>query len=337
MQQSSNKLFTITGFFLATAALSLTAACSSDDTQDPMGAAGSAGAKSTAGASNNAGSNNGAAGSGPALDNVFGGVVLTFAPPTDAEEGHASLLGRFFDAVTPDPFPLALSEELGDCRLLVPNLPFCSESCAPDVCTDDDVCTPYPNPQSVGTLSVSGLGAAMMIEPKSSMLIYQPASLAYPPCAAGDAVTVKAPGISLETTCIAQLELTGPDPIPVKSGESVRVAWVPQSGAATRIRIGLDVSHHGGKKGQIDCDVADTGSFEIPASLVTKLIDLGLAGFPTINVNRVAVGLNPATPNLSLLISSDITRAVDTGVVSCLDDSDCEEPQTCLDVGICGE
>jgi hypothetical protein len=332
--------YLLTAFLFTASSLALTAGCSSDDSPTPANAAGSGG---SAGSSNTAGTQtgaagSGAAGSGPKLDpNVFGSVVLTFAPPSDDAEGHASLLGRFFDAATPDPIPLALSEEQGDCRLLVPDLPFCSSACAPDVCTADDVCTPYPKPQSVGTLSISGLGAPLTLEPKSSMLIYQPASLGYPPCAAGDTVSATAPGLELEATCIEQLELTGPDPIEVKSGKTVKVAWVPQSGDATRIRIGLDVSHHGGKKGQIDCDVPDTGSFEIPEPLVTKLIDLGLAGFPTINVNRVSVGLNPATPNVSLLVASDITRAVDTGVASCLGDGDCDAPQTCLPVGICGE
>lgn len=323
-------------FFLV-AGLAWLGACSSSedkDTSNPNGNAGSP--TSNAGSPNSGGSGGG--GNAPSVDeNVHGSVVLSLIAPTDTGDGRASLLGRFFDGATPEALPLKLAEEQGDCRLMVPALPFCSEACAPDVCTADDVCTPYPKPQDVGALSVSGLGDALELTPKSSMFIYQPASLAYPPCAGGDPIKVTGAGLALDANCVTPLELSGPDPIPVKSGESVKVEWVAQAGDATRIRIGLDISHHGGKKGEIDCEVADTGSFEIPADLVTKLINLGLAGFPTINVNRVSVGSASGAPNVSLVVTSDVTRAVDTGVESCLDNSACKAPQTCSQAGICSD
>ena len=87
------------------------------------------------------------------------------------------------------------------------------------------------------------------------MVVYQSPSLAYPPCEAGASVTAAATGVSLRADCIAPLELSGPDPIPVKTGEPVHLTWVPAAqGAASRVRIKLDVSHHGGSKGEIDCD-----------------------------------------------------------------------------------
>lgn len=314
-------------------------ACSSDKDDSPGNAAGT----SSTGGSGSGGGGSGAAGSGAAggganVDpSVHGSVVLQLIPPSDSGDGRVSLLGRFFDGATPESFPLELSDEMDDCKLLVPALPFCAEPCAPDVCTAKDTCTPYPKPQAIGTLTVTGLGEPLELTPKSSMQIYQPASLAYPPCAPGDVIKVAAAGLSLEASCITPLELTGPDPIPVMSGQSVKVAWVAETGGGTRVRIGLDVSHHGGKKGEIDCEVEDTGSFEIPEPLVTKLISLGLAGFPTINVNRVSVGSSSAVPNVTFVVSSDVTRAVDTGVESCLDDSACEAPKTCQPAGICGE
>ena len=79
----------------------------------------------------------------------------------------------------------------------------------------------------------------------------------------------------------------------------------------------------------------DSGSFDIPEALVTKLLGLGLAGYPTINVNRVSVGLDAAHPDVSLLLSAALTRAVDTGVRSCQDDAECEDGETCAKVGIC--
>jgi hypothetical protein len=204
------------------------------------------------------------------------------------------------------------------------------------VCTAKDECTPYPDPVAVGKLTVSGLGDSLSLASATSMLIYQSPSLAYPPCEEGAKVSASSERFALEAECITPLELTGADPLPVKSGEVVHVTWVAAAARAkSRIRIGLDVSHHGGKKGQIDCNVPDTGSFDIPASLVTKLIDLGLAGYPTINVNRVSLGVDATNPNISLVLSSSVTRAVDTGVKSCMDDVECEEDQTCSAVGTC--
>ena len=37
----------------------------------------------------------------------------------------------------------------------------------------------------------------------------------------------------------------------------------------------LEISHHGGRKGQLVCRTDDNGSLMIPAELVTELINLG--------------------------------------------------------------
>jgi hypothetical protein len=168
------------------------------------------------------------------------------------------------------------------------------------------------------------------------MHVYQAPSMPNPACEEGEPVTATVAGVTLEATCITQLELTGPEPIPVMTGETVQVSWVAATAGDSRIRIGLDIAHHGGKKGQIDCDVPDTGSFEIPASLVTKLIDLGLAGYPTISVTRVSVGSDASQPDLQLVLGSNVIRAVDTGVMSCQETSECPDGQECLDTKVCG-
>ncbi|HVJ16420.1 MAG TPA: hypothetical protein VM686_13355 [Polyangiaceae bacterium] len=270
-------------------------------------------------------------------DSLHGGVVVTFAAPTDDQDGYATILGRFFDGATPNAIPLELDMEQDGCELLVPALPFCNTPCAPDVCTADDVCTPYPAPTSVGTLVIDGLGSQLMLQPASSMVVYQAPSLAFPPCEEGAAVSATGDGVALEAECIAPLELSGPDPIPVSSGEAVQVEWLPAAAAASsRIRIGLDISHHGGSKGEISCDVPDTGSFAIPEPLVTKLISLGLAGYPTISVNRVSAGTDASKPNASLVLTAGVERAVDTGVTSCQDDVECADGQSCLPERVCG-
>jgi len=270
-------------------------------------------------------------------DSLHGGVVVSFVPPADGLDGYATLIGRFLDGPTPQARALELDSEIGDCQLLVPIIPFCSTPCAPDVCTADEVCTKYPTPRSVGTLTVDGLGSPLTLEPASSMIVYQSPSLPYPPCAEGSTVSAAADGLKLEAECIAPLELTGPDPIPVTSGEVVSVSWVaPTSSTTSRIQIGLDISHHGGQKGEIKCNVPDTGSFDIPEPLVTKLVSLGLAGYPTISVNRLSTGVAAGHPHVELVLTAGVTRAVDTGVTSCQENDQCADGQMCLPERICG-
>jgi hypothetical protein len=311
-----------------TLCLSLCSFGCQQSTDDAPGAAGSnvqAGSSgSHAGGTSSAGSSAGGAAE------LRGSIVVSMVGATTENEGFTAILGRFFDGPTPPPIPLELDTELGDCKLFVPSHPFCDTPCTPDVCTADDVCTKFPTPLGVGSLTIEGLGDTLQIEPTTSMSIYQSPSLPYPPCDDGDPVSASAQGFTLEAECIAPLELSGPDPIPVSAGEPVQVAWLPaREGAGSRIRIGLDLAHHGGKKGEIDCEVPDTGSFDIPEPLVTKLIGLGLAGYPTISVSRVSVGTDAVQSGLVLLVSENKQRAVDTGVKSCQEDSECTAPEVC--------
>ena len=117
---------------------------------------------------------------------------------------------------------------------------------------------------------------------------------------------------------------------PVKRDLALPLLWeAPSEPALAHVHIKLDISHHGGKKGEIDCDVPDTGSFEIPAALVTALVDLGLAGYPTIVLSRVASSASSEAPHVAFLVSSSIEREVDTGITSCTEDSQCPADQRC--------
>ena len=229
-------------WLLPLACLALQVGCSSD-TPDPSTSSAGSGSNTggTPGSAGGAANGNGAAGSAAAEAEPQGSVVVSLNPPVGDAAGYSTLIGRFFVGASPDPFPLKLDSKADGCELLVPLLPFCSEACSPDVCTANDVCTPYPDPVSVGPITVSGLGAELSLMPATTMVVYQSPSLAYPPCDAGSKVKASTASFSLEAECLAPLELTGPDPLPVKTGEVVHVSWVAApAGSKSRIRMRLD-------------------------------------------------------------------------------------------------
>jgi hypothetical protein len=159
---------------------------------------------------------------------------------------------------------------------------------------------------------------------------YQSPTLPAEACAEGAPVSLHASGFSMESPCIARLELTTEAPIPVSAGKTLDLAWAPPSTAGdSRIKIHLDIAHHGGKKGEINCDVADTGSFSVPEKLVTQLVGLGLAGYPDIAVERYSTSADASNPMIQLRVGSLVRREVDTGVLSCDEDTQCESGQTC--------
>ncbi|HWA76847.1 MAG TPA: hypothetical protein VG937_31150 [Polyangiaceae bacterium] len=244
----------------------------------------------------------------------------------------AALLGVVFDHPSPAAIPLEVETELDGCQLLVAKHALCIPSCgAAGVCTAPDHCTPYPSPQNVGTVRVQGLGASEIIMNPDARYVYQPLEpLPFPPCSEGAAVTLHALGFEIEGRCIAPLARVGPEAIQVVSGSEVPLTWEPPGDpGVARVQLKLDVSHHGGKKGEIDCDVPDTGSFTIPEPLITRLVGLGLAGYPAMTVSRVSTATAQTERGVQLVMSSSVTRFVDTGVRSCRDETECGAGMAC--------
>jgi hypothetical protein len=240
-----------------------------------------------------------------------------------------------FDAPYP-PFPLTLDTTDGDCELWVPTNASCTAGCSGGVCSATDVCSPFPREVSAGPVTVNGVGSEFTVTPVTTRFVYQaPSALPNPPCTEGADVSVSGAGFSLGAKCIAPLVLTSTIPIPVMSGSPVVLAWEAADEPSARINVKLDIAHHGGRKGEIQCDVADTGSFSIPAALVTKLVSLGLAGFPTIGVKRIVKATSAEHPGLTMVMASPLERAVDTGVESCSETTDCPDGETCTELKIC--
>jgi hypothetical protein len=146
------------------------------------------------------------------------------------------------------------------------------------------------------------------------------------------------PAFSISATAIAPLVVTNPDRDLARDAP-LDLTWTPPTGgSATEIFLKLDISHHGGSKGKIECTTADDGALTLSAAMVTELLDLGAAGFPTVILERRAVGSALTTAGrVDLMIGSEIERPVTVpGVISCDGDEDCTPPATCQSDLTCG-
>ncbi|WP_437334101.1 hypothetical protein [Sorangium sp. So ce394] len=313
--------------------------CSTSGTGDTTGAGGGGGS----GGSGSSTGPGGPPGDPTRLVGAFQVRSLPDTPAGDAPSGSTSVVGKIYDGPTPSQIIWEMAAEEGSCRLLTPRVPFCNEPCGGSaVCVEDDTCEPYPAAHSAGAVTVTGLNlesgeASLVMTPVANN--YQPpagAKLSYPPADEGQAVRFEASGdyfgaFAVEAKGVSPLELLN-DTIRLDPDQDVQLAWTPPGQAGgSEIYVKLDISHHGGTKGMIECSAEDTGSLDVPASLVTQLLDLGVAGFPTVIVTRRSVGSTTITAGrVDLVISSQIEKSVEiAGLTSCNDSSQCPEGQTC--------
>ena len=279
-------------------------------------------------------------------------IKLTAPTPatggSSASEGYTSITGKVFDRPVPEEVVWEAELEQGGCKLLKPRVPFCETPCTNAVCVEDDQCAPNAEAQSVGRVTFSGLrpksGAAdIVIDPLGESVnarVYSTpgdVELPYPAFPEGEEIKLVAagsaafPGFNAAAKGIAPLSLTT-TAFALKMGSALSLAWkAPTKPELSRLGVKLDISHHGGTKGVIECDVPDTGSLEIAAPLATRLLALGVAGFPTIKVTRSSTG-RASTPrgSVELQVVEEVERAVQIdGLVSCSGPSDCPTGKTC--------
>lgn len=322
-------------------ATALAAGCSDDDgeTSPDGGDTGSGGESGLGGA-----------GSGEGLHGSFI-VTLQAENPETENPAFVSFQGALRDAPPIESVPWEFAQEDGDCQLFVPAIPFCDPACASGtVCVVGDTCAPEPQPASVGPLTIDGFDVAVgespfSIEPIGSKFNYLlPASveLEYPPAAEGAVVSLDAPGagtapLHVESHGISFLEVHGEEVL-IAPDTPVELSWEPPgSGAESSMEIVVEISHHGGRKGKIVCDADDSGETTISAELITELINLGYAGFPTVKFSRQAVGTSDPPHQVRFVIVEHVSLPiVIDGLVSCTTDDDCEEGETCQQDRSCG-
>jgi hypothetical protein len=234
-------------------------------------------------------------------------------------------------------------QQEGDCELLTPRAPFCPERCgASAACVEDGVCQDYPKALNAGTVKVSGVRTAageteFAMDPVANT--YQPRAavkLPFPAFDEGARVRLEATGgdldpFTLEARGIAPLELTS-DEFALSPDAALDLAWTRAAKPAnSRVHVKLDISHHGGSKGMITCEFDDAGSGQLPAAMIAKLIELGVAGYPSVIVTRASSGqASTRVGRVALTIESKVERYVTlAGLESCTGDTDCPSGKTC--------
>jgi hypothetical protein len=277
---------------------------------------------------------------------LVGGFTVSLVEPValsgtlPATPGYTAILGKFYDAPLPEAIVWETASSAEGCRLLTPRIPFCDPSCTSAVCVEDNTCQPNPSPRTVGTVTVAGIrtesgDTTFTMDPVANS--YQPAAdvkLPSPAFSEGASLGFSASGgtpFALEAPGIAPLELAQADHL-LTSGEPLALGWAPPaSPGSSRIHVILDISHHGGTNGKVECDVDDDGAFTLPVALTAELLSLGYAGYPSIVVARSSTGSAPATVGrVTLRVSSTVERFIQiSGLTSCNEDTDCPVDQTC--------
>lgn len=342
MFQSRHRHSATYGFPVAILLVSSFLSGCGDDGGDGPGAAGSggeAGSADQAGSSGSAagrgGSGEGGSGDGP--EGLYGSfeVTLKAASSETGTPASTGFIGRLYAGATPVPMTLKEQMEVGACKLLTPSPVFCSPTCTGGaVCVSENNCAPFPAVKTAGMVTLTGLGSsALPMEPRNNT--YQlPAgtTLPYPPCTQGAEVKLDAAGgesgpFALTTACIAPLEATAT--VKIVRGQALMLRWnAPADSGKSRIAMVMDLSQHGTSKGRIECEVPDTGSYAIVSRLIDALLELGLSGFPYVEVTRESVA--PAQKNLTLDLKAPLRIDIEIdGLTSCMDDDDCPAEQTC--------
>lgn len=279
----------------------------------------------------------------PLIGTISVNLVPELMSAGSTQPAYSAMLGKIFDGPQPDAVIWEKGTTAAGCSLYTPRVPFCATPCGSTaVCVETDTCKPYPASQVLGDITVTGLvtkGGESSFTMKPVANAYQPPStiqLDYPAFIEGEKFEVKtsgsafAPSLTIGTRGVAPLVVTT-SPINLAQNTPLALAWTAPTAAGSTIHIKLDISHHGGSKGKLECDLADSGSTTIDGALITQLLNLGAAGYPTIIVTRTHVGSAAVTAGrIDLAAVSTVEKPVNVpGIVSCTDTSECPNGQTC--------
>src|SRR5688572_388481 len=200
----------------------------------------------------------------------------------EAQADFGVVQGVVADAVLPTAVPLLVSET-GACRMLERRNLVCLPACAgAEACGELGSCIPYPRQVDVGVVAIAGLTRPTSMSPLEPGNTYFSPGADNPPYAPDATVALSAQGGS----GLAAFELFGRGSAPLLEapqwqlarGASLSVTWAaPSSGAspgmpgATHVLLELTIDQHGVSPFSLVCQLEDTGSATVPATIIAQL------------------------------------------------------------------
>jgi hypothetical protein len=195
---------------------------------------------------------------------------------------HSGAFARIEGLVQDGPYPTfyEIVHEEGGCRYLKAAFGSCDPMCPNgEVCVIGDVCVPYPNPLSGGTLTVSGLGEPIEIvaEDWNAGLYTGPAGLPADMFDSSDSVGAKFEGGDFPAVTMGAkgVDTINPDLVETEfemvDGQDAQITWTPGADPEACIRVvlnGLNATHGAPLSDIIECEGPDTGSLAIPQAFV---------------------------------------------------------------------
>jgi hypothetical protein len=334
-------------------AIAIAAAASAWIAAGGCGAGGSGGAGGTGGTGAIGGGAGGSLNAVCSLETRLGGfaVKLVEAPGT---QPITAIDGGVRNGVLPSDVWQQKGAAAGTCRLMVGPMLMCATPCtSPQICAGQNQCIDSPTYQDAGAVTITGVGPSPLtlnpLNPAQKVFAYSTSlSDPYPPFSPGSAVTLRnagatIPAFSLEAAGIQPLVFEGAN-LTMRNGEALPFTWTaPAGGSASPILVEVEIGHHGGVSAHINCDLPDTGSGEIPASLVSALIAEGVHGFPTLSLTRRSVSsASVAGGCVDLAVAAHVQRNISvcptasSCIVSCVSSAECPTPMTCKPDYTCG-
>ncbi len=263
----------------------------------------------------------------------------------ELHDGFSSAGGNVSDSVNPIGLLETISEA-GSCRHARAAVPFCDPACSGgEICGTDSQCRDAPVRKSAGTVTIRGLATLVSMDPVAPRQEYSNSgTLPHPVVSAGDGVALDSSGgdfgpFSIRGVGVSSLAIAA-QTIPVAAGAPVSLSWEPPSvNTPTKVSIELNINLHGTAGSRIECEVPDTGSFEIPEAMVTTLVNDGLSGFPSVSLLRSSADKVEFSEGcIDFRVQSQTTLSVEVpGLESCSLDEDCTVVgETCQPDLTCG-
>lgn len=209
------------------------------------------------------------------------------------EDTYSVVSGEVANGVVPATILQKVGEN-GDCVLLRQVAPFCDPVCTSGTtCDYDGTCVAYPDALSVGKVTISGLNKSVEMNPVAPGQNYFDTQMPHPAFDPGACIQLVAEGgdiagFTLYGTGVTPLEIPA-EPWVVRRDQPLTVSWTPAQDGQARILLTLNIDQHGLSPVTLFCDVADSGSFTIPAEMINALMDFGFTGLAKGDIYRQTV------------------------------------------------